>query len=146
MQIEDGFTQTEFAKAYRVGMFAKVKVVSNTWTSFNVHGVMRSGDITVLTVSRGRGWSRNFRNPAVALAILRKMGVKRVEMEMDKWDPTMTSLSMRMRPDVTARRQREKRNLAAAYFPEKQETGPVTRHDELMKYLNRKMREPDGPS
>jgi hypothetical protein len=53
---------------------------------------------------------RRFLNPAAALAMLRRMGVVRVEVEMGEWDVEMATLTMRMRPDVTARRLQMRRN------------------------------------
>lgn len=142
----------EFRKAALGGVFVRV-VLESDWTDFRVRGEMANGVHAVLSFAR-EDHPRKFRNPAAALAELRKMGVTRVEVVMGEWDVEMATLSMRQRPDVTARRLRRKRmtyaeqmleaaktdpSLAAFVPPGTQEPGPVSREEEYRRLVDGKL-------
>jgi hypothetical protein len=134
------FTQNQFQRAAEAGAFSRI-VVRAGWSHFSIFGQMRSGGEASLVAQRQKRVPREFRNPAAALALLRQIGVTKAEVEMREWDVEMAALSMRMRPDVTARRLREKRIMEAAYFPGlKTETRDVGRHGELKILEEKKLR------
>ena len=137
MGVEREFTLHEFRVAVMGGMFAKVRIVSSA-SSFHVEATTRNEGCATLMLSRKRRHRREFGNPAAALAVLRGIGVTAVEVEMKYWDLDIAALSMRMRPDVTARRLRDKRNIEAVYFRRPLETGEVTRQSELDKLWDAK--------
>ena len=84
---------------------------------------------------------QEFRNPAAALLLLRQIGIMQAEVEMSGWDVEAAALSMRLRPDVTARRVREKRLIEAAYYPGiKAESGEIGRQGELRILQEKKLR------
>ena len=61
---------------------------------------------------------------------------------MEGWDLDLAALSMRMRPDVTARRRRDKRAVEAMYYPDRApEPAVADRKDQLGKLIGEKMRE-----
>jgi len=134
------FTQNQFQKAAEAGAFSRV-VVRAGWSHFSIFGQMRGGGEASLVATRRKRTPREFRNPAAALVLLRQIGVAKAEVEMDAWDVEMAALSMRLRPDVTARRVREKRILEAAYYPGlKTETGELGRQGELRILQEKKLR------
>lgn len=93
--------QEGFRRMAMAGAFERIVVVGD-WTHFSVRGELPGGGCAMLVTAKGE-W-RRFLNPAAALALLRRMGVMRAEVEMREWDLELASLSMRLRPDVTARR------------------------------------------
>jgi len=148
--METSFTLAEFRMAYAAGAFVRVTVRGHG-SSFSIEGEMRDsrkieggrrgavGQPAVLVMSRDRNKLRTFLNPAAALLLLRQSGVKRAEVQMANWEPEMTALSMRMRPDVTARRLRDRRIAEAAYYPDRAaETELVDRTDQLEKFRQAK--------
>jgi len=134
------FTQNQFQKAAEAGAFSKI-VVRARWQSFSIFGQMRGGGEAALVSTRLKLAPREFRNPAAALALLRQIGVTEAQVEMAQWDVEMAALAMRLRPDVTARRVREKRLIEAAYYPNiKAETGDIGRDGELRILQEKKLR------
>lgn len=131
-------TQRQFQVAAEAGAFKKV-VVEATWTRFSIFGEMQSGGRGSMVSSRKR--LRQFMNPAAALALLRRVGVTTVEVRLAEWDVEMSALSMRLRPDVTARKLRAKRIAEAAYYPSRPpEPEQATREDQLGKLVEEKLR------
>jgi hypothetical protein len=142
MQTE--FTEGEFKKVAEAGGFVKI-VVLGGWTHFSILGEMRGGNKGSLVSTRRRKAVRQFLNPGAALALLKRMGVMKAEVQMAEWDVEMASLSMRMRPDVTARRLRDRRIAEAAYYPDRpKETGELSRTDQLMKLWENKSKQAIG--
>jgi hypothetical protein len=139
------FTLEQFRKAMLAGAFVRIFVVSD-WTHFSIRAEMRNKELATLTTTR-TGRERRFLNPAATLVLLRQMGVKKVEVEMEKWDLEMASLSMRMRPDVTARRLRDNRvavsNMLTSGSYELGDLGAADRREEILKIVEKKMRERD---
>lgn len=134
------FTQNQFQKAAEAGAFSKV-VVRAGWPHFSIFGQMRGGGEAFLAAARQKRAPREFRNPAAALLLLRQIGVMKAEVEMGEWDVEMAAVAMRLRPDVTARRLREKRIIEAAYYPGiKAETGEIGRQGELRILREKKLR------
>ena len=134
------FTQNQFQKAAEAGAFSRI-VVRAGWSHFSIVGQMRGGGEAFLVAQRQKRAPREFRNPAAALVLLRQIGVMKAEVEMGEWDVEMAAVSMRLRPDVTARRLREKRIVEAAYYPGlKAETGEIGRHGELRILQEKKLR------
>ena len=99
---EGGVALNAFRNLVKSGGFERVVLISD-WTRFTVRGELKGGAYVMLAKTKG-GECRQFLNPAAAMMMLRRMGVVRMEVEMEEWDLEMSSLSMRMRPDVTARR------------------------------------------
>jgi len=144
----------EFGEAARQGIFERV-VMESDWTHFRVRGEMANGVTGMVSLTK-EDRPRRFLNPASVLVQLRKMGVTRVEVVMGEWDVEMAVLSMRQRPDVTARRLRRsrmtyaeqvledsKKNPELAVFvpPGTREPGPVSREEELMRLVAGKYEE-----
>src|SRR5580698_6111305 len=102
-----GLPLDTFRRLALAGMFRKV-VLKSDWTYFTVKGELEGGSYAMLAMSK-KYEVRRFFNPAVALMLLRKMGIVRVEIEMKEWDVDLASLTMRMRPDVTVRQLQRKR-------------------------------------
>jgi hypothetical protein len=139
--MEGFFTQREFQKAAEAGAFLKV-VVRAGWANFEIEGEMRGGGRARLIPTRDAASVRKFANPAAALALLKKMGITKVEVQTEAWDLEVASLSMRHRPDVTARRLRDRRIAEAAYYPQRpKESGEISREDQLGKLLEKKAQE-----
>jgi hypothetical protein len=117
----------EFRRLASAGLFQRI-VLSSDWTHFMVKGVFEGGGYAMLAMSKEQG-VRRFLNPATALVMLRRMGVIRVELEMREWDLDMASLSMRMRPDVTARLLQRRRAAYQELLPgaKKVESGEAAR-------------------
>lgn len=134
------YTQRDFGVLWQAGAFLQVWLES-TDASFAIRASTQAGAIAEL-VSARRGMPRRFLNPAAGLATLRRMGVTRVEVRMENWDLELAALSMRMRPDVTARRLRDRRAAEAAYHPNRPPEPEVAdRKDQLYKLMNTKMEE-----
>ncbi|MFC5863450.1 hypothetical protein ACFPT7_14185 [Acidicapsa dinghuensis] len=134
------YTQSDFEVLWQAGAFRQVWLEA-TDASFAIRASTQTDAIAEL-VSVKRGRPRRFLNPAAGLAALRRMGVMRVEVRMEGWDLEMAALSMRMRPDVTARRLRDKRAREAAYHPNRApEPEVVDRKDQLYKLMDTKMEE-----
>lgn len=134
------YTQGDFGVLWQAGAFRQVWLES-TDANFVIRASTQTGAIAEL-VSARRGMPRRFLNPAAGLAALRRMGVTRVEVRMQQWDLDMAALSMRMRPDVTARRLRDKRAREAAYYPNRApEPETADRKDQLYKLVDTKMEE-----
>ena len=110
------FALEEFRRVASTGAFRRIVLISD-WTHFMIRGEFQGGSYANLSKSK-KGGLRKFLNPAAALALLRRMGVVRVEVEMNEWDVEMASLSTRMRPDVTARRLHRRRNGYLELLPE----------------------------
>ncbi len=143
MQAE--LTQKEFQKAAETGAFLKI-VLKASWAKFEIVGVTRGGDEARLVPQRFAGGVRQFLNPAAALSLLKRMGIHTVEIQMENWDLEMASLSMRSRPDVVARRLRDRRIQEAAYYPNRPaETGEVSRTDQLGKLIAKRVEEMARP-
>lgn len=128
-------TLDEFRRVAQTGAFERI-VVESDFTHFTVrgeHGGRGGGDGRFAMLSKTRkGGVRKFLNPSAALIVLRKMGVVRVEVAMKEWDVEMASLTMRMRPDVTARRLQRQRTAHLRYFPDAKgpELGEPSRAEE----------------
>jgi hypothetical protein len=141
------FALEEFRRVASTGAFRRIVVISD-WTHFTIRGEFRGGSYANLSRSK-KGGLRKFLNPAAALALLRRMGVVRVEIEMNEWDVEMASLSMRMRPDVTARRLHRRRNGYLELLPEAERQklvgpegiGKPSREEERSRLVKRKMTE-----
>src|SRR5271155_5137646 len=86
-----------FRNVAQSGGFERIVLVAD-WTHFMVRGELQGGGYATLAKTKGGG-SRHFLNPAAAIMMLHRMGIVRLEIEMEKWDLEMSSLSMRMRPD-----------------------------------------------
>jgi hypothetical protein len=137
----------EFRRVASTGAFRRIVVMSD-WTHFTIRGEFRSGSYANLSKSK-KDELRKFLNPAAALALLRRMGVVRVEIEMKEWDVEMASLSMRMRPDVTARRLHRRRNGYLELLPEAERQklvgpegiGKPSREEERSRLVKGKMME-----
>lgn len=128
------YTQAELESLWKAKAVAQMRVES-MGADFAVTADLISG-VKVEMVNVRQGISRRFLNPAAALMTLRRMGVTRVEVRMEKWDLDLASLSMRMRPDVTARRLREKRVREKSYFPDRDpEPAVADRKDQLQKLM-----------
>jgi hypothetical protein len=146
VEVERGsaFALEEFRRVASTGAFRRI-VVESDWTHFTVRGELRGGSYAMLSKSK-KGGVRKFLNPAVALALLRRMGVVRVEIEMKEWDVELSSLSMRMRPDVTARRLHRRRTAYLDLLPEAERLriagpdgiGEASREDERSRLAKRK--------
>jgi hypothetical protein len=146
VEVERGsaFALEEFRRVASAGAFRRI-VVESDWTHFTVRGELQGGSYAMLSKSK-KGGVRKFLNPAVALALLRRMGVVRVEIEMKEWDVEMASLSMRMRPDVTARRLHRQRTAYLDLLPEAERQriagpdgiGEASREDERLRLAKRK--------
>lgn len=146
MEVERGMARKEFVVEtvqYSQAKFATLwhsKSVRQVWVEtrgaeFEVWAELISGVRMQLTTANGKR-PRRFLNPAAALMTLRRMGVTRAEVRMEKWDLDLASLSMRMRPDVTARRLREKRMREKVYFPDRAPEPEVAdRKDQLQKLM-----------
>ena len=69
-------------------------------------------------------------------------GIVRVEVEVKEWDLDLASLTMRMRPDVTARRLQRKRMVYQELLPGavKQEIGKPDRKDEQLRLAEAKIK------
>ena len=132
------FTQNQFQKAAEAGAFVKVVVQAN-WANFKIFGEMRNGGKADLITTGRRVQQRLFLNPAAALALLRKMGINKVEVQMEKWDLELATLSMRVRPDVTARRVRARQIAEAAYGSKPPAPGELSRGEILNLTFEEKM-------
>ena len=145
-------TAREFGVGVGRGVFERV-ILESDWTQFRVRGQMAGGVDGVLWMAKEDA-PRKFRNPATALAELRKMGVTRVEVVMGEWDVELATLSMRQRPDVTARRLRRSRMTMAEqmleaskkdpslaeWVPEgTKEVGPACREEEYRRLVQAKL-------
>ena len=135
-----GLPLETFRQLALAGTFRKV-VISSDWTCFTVKGEFEGGSYAMLSMSK-EDRPRQFLNPAAALMLLRKMGILRVEVEMKEWDLDLASLSMRMRPDVTARRLQRKRMVYQELLPGavKQEIGKPDRKDEQLRLAEAKIK------
>jgi hypothetical protein len=134
------YTRSDFGVLWQAGAFRQVWLES-TDASFAIRASTQTDAIAELVSVKG-GRPRRFLNPAAGLAALRRMGVMRVEVRMEGWDLEMAALSMRMRPDVTARRLRDKRAREAAYYPNRAPEPEVAdRKDQLYKLFDTKMEE-----
>ena len=58
---------------------------------------------------------------------------------MGQWDLDLASLSMRMRPDVTARRMQAQRNPELAFYGKLNTLGAPNREEEKDKLVQRRM-------
>lgn len=134
----EGFTGREFEAAIKAGVFSKIAVVSS-WSHFTVVGKGPNGTSLSLGMSKHRREPRRFLNPAAALKLLREMGATKVEVDMSQWDLELASLSMRLRPDVTARRMQARRYPELAYAGKLETIGPPNREEEKNKLAERKM-------
>lgn len=134
------YTQSDFGVLWQAGAFRQVWL-ETTDASFAIRASTQTEAIAELVSVKG-GRPRRFLNPAAGLAALLRMGVMRVEVRMEGWDLDMAALSMRMRPDVTARRLRDKRAREAAYYPNRAPEPEVAdRKDQLYKLVDKKMEE-----
>jgi hypothetical protein len=99
-------TQRAFQQLWNSGIVEQVMVMSNR-THFGIHAELIGGGTVVLVTTRGN--PRVFLNPGAALLWLKKMGVKKALVEFGNWDVELAGLSMRLRPDVTAKRLKKER-------------------------------------
>jgi hypothetical protein len=128
------YTQGEFVTLIEARSVRQIWIETKG-AEFEVWAELISG-VRVQMVTAHRKSLRRFLNPAAALTTLRRMGVARAEVRMEKWDLDAASLSMRMRPDVTARRLREKRIREKVYFPDRApEPAEADRKDQLQKLM-----------
>jgi hypothetical protein len=132
------FTAGEFETAIAAGGFRRISVIAR-WSHFTIEGAARSGADITLAKSKEKREARRFLNPAAALKLLRQMGARKAEVEMGQWDLDLASLSMRMRPDVTARRMQAQRNPELAFYGKLNTLGAPNREEEKDKLVQRRM-------
>lgn len=99
-------TQRAFQQLWQSGVFQQVRVVSSP-SHFSIQADLFGGGSVVLATTRGD--SRVFLNPGAALLWLKKLGVKQALVDIADWDVDLAGLTMRLRPDVTARRLKRER-------------------------------------
>lgn len=137
-------TQRAFQRLWNSGVFEQVRVSCNR-THFGIEAELAGGGSVVLVTTRGN--LRVFLNPGAALLWLKKMGVKKALVEFGNWDVELSGLSMRLRPDVTAKRLKKERfERESAYLhrnmdgtPRKLDLTTVDREDERKRLIDYKL-------
>jgi len=105
----DGISLDQFRSAFQTGGLRSVGVLARGGVFF-VTGRPRSGELVVLATSRGKQ-ARSFRDAGNAIAVLHRIGARKVEVDLAEWVPEQIGETKR-RPD-TAERQRRAHEAAA---------------------------------
>jgi len=94
-------TLDQFRTAALTGAFKPV-VLKAAGVHFMIQGQVRKGGRMTLGTTRTKR-DRRFRNPGSALALLHKMGLFEVEIELEGWHPTHEKEWREKRPDMADR-------------------------------------------
>jgi hypothetical protein len=98
---QDWFTLLQFRIALQTGGFRTVKLIAEG-TRFRVEAETRTGDSVRLRKTHVVE-VRRFRDPTKALALLRGIGIEKVEVDLYSWNPSIPFPFRHKRPDVAER-------------------------------------------